>query len=157
MFQSVSERSTYHQICNVYIYIYIRPSRLSATQFTEKRHLAMSIRTRSLEPGCMPSNEYHRISTLCVSPRDTYETLRDISPCYVQGRPTFIAILRDITRHRGDYIPVRPTRHLRDTHCSLLFSPRGLCLTPLLFSIGYPTEAPVGQARSLHAVCRSQQ
>ena len=31
----------------------------------------MSICTRSLEPGCMPSNEYHRILTLCVSPRDT--------------------------------------------------------------------------------------
>ena len=46
--------------------IYTRPSRLSATQFSEKGHLAMSIRARSLQPGCMPSKMNTAESRRCA-------------------------------------------------------------------------------------------
>ena len=115
--------------------IYTRPSRLSATQFTEKGHLAMSIRTRSLEPGCMPSNEYHRISTLCVSPRNTYETshramFRDVPPLLL-----YCETPRDI----AETIPLSDPRDIYETlnFITFLSSRAVLDSAALLYRLSY--------------------
>ena len=81
---------------------------------------------RSLELDCAPPPKKHlNLDVVLESTRHLRDITRHLT-IYVCRRPTFVVLLRDITRHSGALTPVRPTRHLRDTRSSFLFSPRGL-------------------------------
>ena len=89
--------------------------------------LVLSIRLVLLSSTARPPPQKKHLNLDVVL--ESTRHLRDITKhltIYVCRRPTFVVLLRDITRHSGALTPVRPTRHLRDTRSSFLFSPRGL-------------------------------